>query len=615
MQDYLVKLQDEYEQVAGNQISRFEPDMSPELFKNACEEVVTNLENLRYSIVKLLSENLFPKLENIESISAQDESELYELAQKLSSFETRLDPGIALKIYQALLEVAHANKDDAKIIKYSYWCGITQFFFYGKRDKAILEHFEKGASYAGKYDNFEDPEIRQYIHRCLGNTSMILYSSENPQDAINQEESNFNFWNKLIFAGKDPDFPWLNYFLNGYNHRRSFLTRDVHKDPDSVSKEKINEILDISIIMNKLYHKNREYHNVFGGTRYDYNLWEAQFLSGLISFDNLIENIKKKQSEVAPDDYSQDAMYIKIHLNSHLIFYSSKMSKLQDRKDEITEMALKETINYFSSIPKTVNTESVTMNLSMLIKDLSEIFSPSEQLDFILKMTTYRHIPTYAHSVKVGKIAKILTKSLVKENPACFIGCLDTETEDDVKAKADELYEFAEISGICHDIGKISCIDNPYMHIRLLTEEEFETIKSHPDEGVSMMSREDGNTQNAGYIDVIAGHHKYYDNSKGYPESFDIRESKNRMMIDIISVANSIVSATDSLSRTHAKTKKFETVVGEIKEGAGTRYSPAVAKALDDKTVYSSIDRYLEEESMNAYYNAYLHVWGGEKQA
>jgi len=612
MRDALIKLQDEYEQVALNQISRFEPGLTPEQFETACAEIVTNLKMLRLNIEKILNEHLYPKLDNIESISDEDEGELYTLAQKLSSFETRQDPGLAFKVYTALLNWARLKKDDAKTLKYLYWCGITRFFFYGQNDEMMLTFFEEGAAYASKYDSFEDPEIRQYVHRCLGNVSMVLYNSE-PLKAIAKEESNFNFWNKLIFAGKDPDFPWLNYFLNGYNHRFSYLTRLVHKDPEAETKEKLKEILDVSITMNKLYHKNMEYYGAFGGSRYDYQLWEAQFLAGLISFDNLIENVDKKKAEIAPDDYSPDAMYIKVQMNSYLLFYVSKLSRLKHRKDEIIAKVSEDTIEYLSRIPNTVSTETLNTYLRSLAGILSAVYNPEEQFNFILRMTTFRHIMTYAHSIMVGKVAVLLAEKLIETSPAGFIGCLDITCEDDVKAMKKELKEFADMSGLCHDIGKTGCIDNPYMHIRVLTDEEYELIKGHPNEGVSLLTRDDGVALNEGYVEVIAGHHKYYDNSAGYPDDFNISTSKHNMMIDIISVANSIVAATDQISKTYDDPKSLEDVIGEIKAESGVRYSPTIAEVLDDEDVFSSIKQILEEESLNAYYTAYLYAWSGGK--
>ena len=615
MHEFLVKIQDEYNQIASNQISRFESGLSLEQFNSACDKLLENLKLLRASTDEILKNHLDPMLTDIDKISDDDETELFNAAQNLSSYEKRQDPGLALKIYKALLNKARKKRNEANILKYLYWCGITQFFLYGQNSDLSLVYFQEGAGYEDKYDSLEDPEIRKYVHRCLGNASMSLYAVNKPEKAHEREEATFNFWNKLLFKGKDPDFPWLNYFLNIYNQRLNHVSKGINTDPDSETKENIEKVLNISLILNKMYHKNHEYHKTFGGTRYDFHLWEAQFLAGLISFDHLLENIEKKRAEVAPDDFSADSMYIRIQINSYLMFYASKMKSLKARRDEIVKKASNDSVEYLLSLPKTVSTEQIKVYIKSFSKSLSAMFTPEEQLDFILKMTTFRHIPTHAHSIMVSKVAVLLTEFLVDNEPSYFIGLPGINDEDDVKDNREELIKTAEISGLCHDVGKIGSIENPYMHIRTLTAEEFEIIMEHPEEGAIMMGRDDGDTTNEYYVDVILGHHKYYDNSGGYPAGFDITQSKYRAMINIISVSNSLVSATDKISKTYTDIKTLREVRTEIKEGSGTRYSPVLAKLIYDENVYASLYNLLVKERPDAYYAAYLYAWSGGKQS
>ena|GEM_PF-2020474 len=615
MRDYFVKLLSDYEQIALNQIGSLEKGLSMEEVVSAYRKTMQSMKTLRRSTDELLDVHLYPMLSDIGSISDEDEAELFAVAQKLSAYETRHDPGLALKIYKTLLEWARRKQDDAKIIRYLYWCGITLFFFLPEQRNRIAAYFQEGGSYAKKYHSFSEPETRQYIHRCLGNYSMNTYVKGGDdaelmaEAAMAIEESNFSFWNGIIFSGKDLDFPWHTWFLSCLNHRHSHLTATVHKDPDSESKAGIKRILDTAISMNKLYNKNHKMFNVFGGARFDFFLWEAQFLSGLISFDHLYNNVYEKKAEFTPDDFSLDAMFVKIQLCSYLMFYAAKMKKLRDRKDEIVKSVSKDAIEQFSRIPMSVNPVNVSQQLKNFASNLSDIFAPKEQLDFVLKMSTYRHIPTYAHSIVVGKIAVILTKYLIANEPECFVGMIDITGGDEVKDRAERLYSFVMSCGLGHDIGKISYVCNPYMQARVPTEEELEIIKRHPDAGVQMMSREDESEHNSGLLDVIRGHHKYYDNSDGYPEDFNIRESKHRTMIDIISVADAIDSATDDIGYTCVEAKDIEVVCAEIIAGAGTRYSPTVSSALENEDVLAEIAFVLDSGRKDAYYKAYLHAW------
>ena len=608
MRNFFVELQSEYEQITHNQIGRLTPGLSGCEVVSECKKITENIRFLRSNIETILSESLYPMLDNIKVISDEDENDLFDTVQKISSYENRLDPGLALMIYQKLLERAREKKDDDKILKYLYWCGITLFFSHNEQEEKILAYFEEGASYAKKYYSFDNSETRKYVHRCLGNQSMMMYSIDQ-QKAIELDELSFSFWNGLIFSKKDLDFPWLNYFIACLNSRYASISKKVHTDPDSETKEMLQKILDTAMSINKLYIKNRESFNVFGGTRYEFFLWEAQFLSGLISFEQLRENINRVKEETSPDDYSENALYIRIQLDSYLIFYAAKMSKLKDKKDEVTVSSMKNIVDYFSLIPMTVNPSDVNEKFQTFVTNLSGVFQPAEQINFILKMTTFRHIQTYAHSIIVGKIASRLTEFLAVRNPGCFVGCINIDKPEDVQSRIGELCRFAETGSLCHDIGKIKYVGNPFMQARVLTEDEFEIIKRHPYEGYKMMLREDGTSFHEGYADIILGHHKYFDNSGGYPDDFDIAKSKYRIMIDIISAADSIDSGTDDIGKTYTDAKNLETVCAEIIKESGRRYSPVVASLLEDKAVKASLAVILDEERRNAYYTAYLHAW------
>ena len=609
----LARIQADYEQIAATQISWLEAGYSSDELVSACKNTMADSTALHLNLNELLSKWLFPVLEKITEITDEDEQELFNAAQNFSSFEKKHDPGLALKIYKALYKRASKRKDDAKIIMYSYWCGITLFFFFRKQEEDILNYFSQGAAYADRYYTFEDPEIRKYIHRCLGNTGMMYSGRDESDKAYRLEEENFSFWNSILFAGKDLDFPWVNYFLNGLTHRHNRLIKGLHSEPDKVEKSVLRELLDTTISQNKLYNRNRELFSVFGGTRYDYHLWEAQFVNGLISFDHLLELVDSKKAEFKDDDYSLDAMYAKIHLPTLMMFYATKMERLQDKRAEIVEKVSHEIIDYFMAVPTVLSANELSSNVTVVAEQFNEIFKPAEQVDFILKMTIYRSIPLYAHSIMAGKIATFLTELLISQNPACFIGCLGITDETEVKKRADELTSLAEISGLCHDVGKNSYISNPYMHIRNPTEEETDVIKEHPDAGAALLLRNDKNAFHEALIDIIKGHHKYHDNAGGYPDDYDINASPCKIIVGIIAVANKIDRATDDIGNTHLYIKSTEDVCKEIVSRASTRFSPETAAVLDNKQTVKELCSFIDTERRKAYYTAYLQAGKGSK--
>jgi len=611
MIDFLEKLQTEYEHISESRIGRLEPGLSADDVTAKCKSIVEDVRVHRISINELIEMYLHPLLKNATEISDEDEEALYQTAQKISSYIIKLDPGMALIIYKSLLEKARKSNDLDKTIKYLYWCGITLFYFNRKAVEETLEYFKEGASYSTQYRRIESEDTRRYIHRCLGNHHMMIFNTEKPEEAMPLEDKIFSFWNSVLFSGLDLDFPWLTYFQTCLTHKHSYLTRLVHTDPDSETKENLQRILDISITSAKLYYKNKDLFTAHGGARYEFTLWEAQFLNGLISFDQLKENVYNKQMLYADDDYSADAIHVKIYLFTFLMFYAANMRELRDIKDDFLPEAMEKVINYVSLIPKTENTGEIARQLRTFANDLGELIEPSKRMNFALELTIFRSLPTYAHSVMVGKIAKFLTENLVIQNPGCFIGCFDFENIDDVIKNPDILYEIAEKGGLYHDIGKFIYTDNPFMFARKLTEAELELVRTHPEEGYSIVKQKDtqNDMQNDCYSDIVLGHHKHYDNIGGYPESFDIAGSKYRMMIDIIKIADTIDAATDDYGKAYAPVKSLAEVCAEINEKAGSEYSPVAAELLNDPDVIAELAEIIDIGRRDAFFEAYSHAW------
>jgi len=202
-----------------------------------------------------------------------------------------------------------------------------------------------------------------------------------------------------------------------------------------------------------------------------------------------------------------------------------------------------------------------------------------------------------------------LMKRIIETDPGYFDGCMGMTLIDHQNDKFESLYEFTETGGLCHDIGKILFVGNPFMNMRDLTEDELVLVKRHPEYGKQIISREEADLFYSGYTDVIYGHHKYYDNSGGYPDDFDIDQSKYKAVINIIAAADAIDAATDDIGRTYGVPKTFDMICAEIIAEAGTRYSPVIAGLLEFVSIKTALADILDEERCDAYYTAYLYAW------
>ena len=126
--------------------------------------------------------------------------------------------------------------------------------------------------------------------------------------------------------------------------------------------------------------------------------------------------------------------------------------------------------------------------------------------------------------------------------------------------------------GLLHDIGKISIPDAILTKPGKLTPEEFNTIKSHAQEGYKILK--DVKIQE----DIAAGahyHHERYDGT-GYPEGLMAKD------IPLVARIIAVADAFDAMSSTRSYRKKLplDYIAQEIEQYSGTQFDPEVANAF-----------------------------------
>ena len=182
------------------------------------------------------------------------------------------------------------------------------------------------------------------------------------------------------------------------------------------------------------------------------------------------------------------------------------------------------------------------------------------------------------------------------------MGVCDAKSAEEVQAKRDEILHFAYHAALCHDLGKISIIDTVFMYGRKLMDMEFDLIQTHPKTGYELMNRFASTRK---YAEVALGHHKWYDNSRGYPADFDTRTSKVKTIIDLVLCTDCLDAATDSIGRSYQRGKQLSDFIGELREGSGTRYAPWLLELFADEAVKEDITYLLKEGRQQNYRNMY----------
>jgi putative nucleotidyltransferase with HDIG domain len=158
---------------------------------------------------------------------------------------------------------------------------------------------------------------------------------------------------------------------------------------------------------------------------------------------------------------------------------------------------------------------------------------------------------TWGHSLQVAELATQVGKRLALE--PC------------------DLIEL-ELAALLHDVGKLRLPPEILNKPAPLGDEEWRLVSLHPEWGAEMVSRIPGLEAVAL---IIRLHHERPD-GKGYPHG--LTEAR-------IPVASRIVSVCDAFSamttdRPYRPALDFDAARGELREGAGSQFDPAVVEAL-----------------------------------
>lgn len=181
--------------------------------------------------------------------------------------------------------------------------------------------------------------------------------------------------------------------------------------------------------------------------------------------------------------------------------------------------------------------------------------SKREALVALLKLTVFRQPQKVFHTVMVSECAKVVTSYMIELKPELLLGILDCQSVSDVMERRADLLDYVNEAALLHDVGKIVCTNVINMQYRKLIDIEFEVIKFHPSTSQSILNQIPSLKE---FSDIAAGHHKGYDGSFGYPADFDNTKSDKKILIDLITVCDSLDAATDYLGRSYAKTKSLD---------------------------------------------------------
>jgi HD-GYP domain-containing protein (c-di-GMP phosphodiesterase class II) len=155
-----------------------------------------------------------------------------------------------------------------------------------------------------------------------------------------------------------------------------------------------------------------------------------------------------------------------------------------------------------------------------------------------------------------------------------------------MKLSAEEI-KTLHVGALLHDIGKISISESIINKDSKLTDNEYETMKTHPSRGAAIIEPAKFLREK---VPLIKYHHERYD-GKGYPEG--LKGTDIPLLARIICVADSYDAMTSK--RAYRDIMPREDARNELIRCSGTQFDPQVVTAflevLADESKLTAIEK------------------------
>lgn len=564
---------------------------------------------------RILKEILFSK--TADTLTAKEAEDLSALADQLFNYNRSPDVGIAYRIHQLLYGYACYHEDTGLIVRELYYLGITLLYL-NVRDteqgvnlfvEQIGKHFQAGAAYLERYEEFEDSQTRGYILRCLGNTK---YGIKNFQgDNSGRRQSIHTGWEeyqecfsrtmKIFHSPRyrqmNPELPWDTFIYTMHYDRTQFLT-SLREIEDSDIAEAVLESAEYVYRHQEQIAKAKE---TSVGTRTQYVYKAARYHAGLIPVEELLETLFEICESADIQDFSGDNIWALLHTPEYLMHYVQDLSLEEQQKLSFrVQAAFDKQKRYLFLLPQNEYGNQVSRSVHVIAGFLSgqDTVFIHQLLDYILAC----HPPTFVHSKMVALLTQRICEQMIKVNPGWLSGTFGFEGIHEVKSHREELLELAYHSGLYHDLGKCMLLNYVGLYSRRLLDEEFACIKLHVTFGCRLLEafRMEDMAKIAYY------HHRTHDGAGGYPRCQEDSPAKVRCIADIVTVVDSLDAGTDNVGRSYAASKTYGQLVEELRAGKGGRYAAEVVELFDDPEFYEEIERFINESRIRVYLDIYF---------
>lgn len=567
-----------------------------------------------------------------ETISCAEKEELLELAELLFQNGRGLDIGVAYRVHNLLDAYAIACKDVDLHIRELYYQGLVLNSLHlhhselslNLQGEKIHRYFSEGASYLKDYETITCEETRAFILRCLGNRKYGAPAIKGDNDWLHPCDiaTGYPFYMKFFgeamavfqserYQKMNPNLPWNTYQYAMHFDRTVYLqaARDdklIKENPELYS-DIVKGVLESAEYIYRHQEQIAKLKHQTVGSRTRYVYAAAQYHAGRIGAAELLNAILDSVAEADEADYSTDGITRNLSLSVYAkAYFDLSPIEVQRAFQPRIQEVLNRIYRYLANYPSDYSIEpKLARRMAELTRE--RILKDKSFRDHMMNYLLVCHAPTWVHSQMVAILTKAMTEQLIHVNPSALVGVLGTESTEEVIRRAEEIVRCAYRCGLYHDIGKSDVLNYITIYGRRLLDEEFEAIQYHPVISHLILNNFGGLGEES---EVALRHHLFYNEKGGYPKNCPPCPASIKMLVNLVTVADSMDAATDNVGRCYAASKEFPVLLQELRDGSGARYCPEVVALFDSGEFSAELERALIQNRREIYYTVYRSADG-----
>ncbi len=556
---------------------------------------------------EILRQHLMPVLDDIVSASEDEIAALDEFAGKLLQWPKQLDLVLNYMLRCALVAYARKWKKRDMLICQLYHTGMALLYMQELADVAKQNRynwkmgmmFGEAASYFRVYDEIEDPETRGYIHRAMANIA-LSYRWSDPVEARQKVEAirrSFHVLTDPVYHAKTPSLPWDTYLYKSHQERTTEMTL-LRSGEDDV--QIIREVMESAEFVWKRQMENSRKNGIRPHIRWVLEYEMAQYHCGIITLPQLLEKMEELYMDQDWEDFSEQGIFGNTYLPAFYGSYLVKDRALLRGKKDIMSFMYSQMVKYVRKMPNNELNGRLVRYLLEGMRAFVEYPDGIQMKDFLIRLVVVRNPEIYVHLLMTGEVARMITRRAIDRIPESLAGVLDLPDAQAVCRQREELLQFACESGILHDVGRMMTGNLPALSGRSWLEEEKILYEFHTGAGERLLNSCESTKR---YALTALGHHRWYNETGGYPEEYRRLDNPDRQMTDIVGIAAALTEEWERREKDGDGRPILRETVAWILDGAGTQFAPEYAALLPE--MEEELAEYLKDAEQRCYRQAF----------